>query len=188
MAFIKSYLHCRDIKQAGLESGLTYYSGTKIRNSPDVQQAIQMLTEKAILRDGLDVGEIIQKVKEIMQIDIADFENEDGSYKTSLKDIPPETRRAVKKFRVKNTYGEDPNGMMIKTGEIIEVELWDKMKSIELLGREKGIFKETKKIEHDVTNNMKEILLESKNRAETAAIEARTIRDITPPKGSDDSK
>ena len=184
--FIKSYLNCRDIRQAAKESNLTYHSGRAARNSPDVQAAIQLLTEKAIIKDGLDVGEIIEKVKEIMQVDIAEFQNPDGSYKNSLIEISPETRRAIKKFKVKNLYDFDPNGVKVKIGELIEVELWDKMKSIELLGREKGIFKETKKIEHDVTANMKELLLESRKRAETAAIESRVVREVTPVKGKDD--
>lgn len=178
--FIKSYLRCRDVKQCAKECGLTPAQARALRTSPDIYFAIAKLTEKAVIKDGLDVGEILAKVKEIMDVDIADFENEDGSYKTSLSSIPPETRRAVKKFKVKNLYGMDSNGIQTKVGELIEVELWNKMEAIQMLGREKGLFKTTSVVQHDVTSNMKDLLLGSARRAEAAAIEARAPKDVTP--------
>lgn len=175
IGFIRHYLTCRDVKQAALETGLTTAQGRALLQKADVYSAIQQLTSKAFVKDGIDVGEIIQKVKEIMDVDIAEFQNKDGSYKVSLTDIPPETRRAVKKFKVRNLYGVDENGIQNKIGELIEVELWDKMRSIEMLGREKGLFKQTNIVEHEVGSNMKDLLLGSRERAETAAIEAREV-------------
>jgi hypothetical protein len=68
--------------------------------------------------------------------------------------------------------------MKVLAGQIIEVEFWDKMKAVELLGREKDIFKESKKITHDLTANMSSVLLESKKRAEEASMEL--AKDVTP--------
>ncbi len=65
----------------------------------------------------------------------------------------------------------------VKTGEIISYEFYDKMKATELLGREKELFKETKKVEHDVTRNMASVLLESKRRGDEAHAQ---VIDVTP--------
>jgi hypothetical protein len=54
-----------------------------------------------------------------------------------------------------------------------------------LLGRETNLFKETKVVTHDVTSKMKDLLLQSKERAEQRALEARNhpslkMIDVTP--------
>lgn len=166
LRFISSYMRCRDVRQAAREAGLHPNSGTVLRSRPDIHSAITALTTKSMMKYGFDAAEVIEKVKEIAGIDLIEFQNEDGTYKKSLNDVSPEARRAIKKLKVRNTYETDPNGMKIYTGEIIEIEVWDKMKAVELLGREKEIFKETKKVEHDITGNMKDLLLDSRRRAD----------------------
>lgn len=139
-----------------------------MRNRKDINNAISKLTEQAVLKNGFDAGELIEKVKEVVYIDPVEFENPDGSYKTHMSQIKPEARRAIKRFKVKNLYDKDPNGMNIVVGQIIEIELYDKMKGVELLGREVGTFKETSVVQHDITSNMKAVLLGARERAERA--------------------
>ena len=179
LRFISSYIVCRSASQAAKEAGLAPRSGHYLRARPDIHAAIKALTERSVMKYGFDASEVVERVKEIAFVDIAEFENADGSYKTSLSGLTPETRRAVKKFKVKNIFGKDPNGMDVKVGELVEVELWDKMKSLELLGREEDLFKETKKIQHDVTNNMAAVLLDSSRKADER-IARLTEADRTP--------
>lgn len=181
LKFIMSYLQCRNVSQAGREAGFVHASNAyQLRNRPEVHRAIQALTEKSVMKYGYDSSEIIERVKEIAALDPVEFENPDGSFKTHLSQINPESRRAIKKFTAKNIYGKDPNGMQIVIGQLISVELWDKMKGLELLGREVNIFKETKVLQHDVTANMANILLDSKKRADQRVIEsARPVEDVT---------
>ncbi len=178
LKFIMEYLLCRSTSQAARASGLTSTQGRKLRMNPHIHHAIQSLTEKAVMKHGYDQSEIIERVKEIAGLDPIEFENPDGSYKTHMSMIAPEARRAVKSFKVKNIWGEDPNGMKIVTGQLISVELWDKLKCIEFLGREKDLFKETKKVELGVTSDMASLLLESKRRGEQRAIQGAI--DVTP--------
>lgn len=177
LRFIAAYMRCRNTAQAQREAGLEGRAGYNLRQRPDIHLAITRLTEKSVMKYGFDANEVIERVKEIAGLDPIEFENQDGSYKNKMSDIPPEARRAIKKFKVRNLFGEDPNGMKTIIGEIIEVEMWDKTKAIELLGREKDLFKETRKIEHDVTSNMAAVLLDSKRRAEDKMME---ILDVTP--------
>lgn len=174
LAFICSYMENRNPAQAAREAGLK--NGGYWRSRPEIHGAIEALTAKSVMKFGYDAEEVVERVKEIAGIDPVFLENPDGSYKTHLSQVPPEVRRAIKKFKVKNMWGEDANGMKVVVGQLIEVEMWDKLKSLELLGREKNILKETKKIEHDVTANMASVLLASKERAE---LRSREVMEIT---------
>lgn len=164
--YILSYLQCRSSGQASREAGVDAYTGRKWRSDPRVHGAIEALTVKAVMKYGYDATEVIERVKEIAGLDPIAFENPDGSFKTNMSQIDPESRRAIKKFKAKNIFGKDANGMDIVIGQLIEVELWDKLKASELLGREVNIFKETRKVEHDLTKNMAQVLLESSKRGE----------------------
>ena len=135
-----------------------------IRHNRQVHEAIKQVTDATMVKFGYDANDVVERVKEVAALYPIEFENPDGSYKTSLSQIRPEARRAIKSMVVKNEYGVDPNGMPRVTGQIIKIDLWDKLKAAELLGREVQVFKETKKIEHEHTKGMKDILLEAERR------------------------
>lgn len=165
LAFINNYLKCRSTAQAAREAGLKPHVGDRLRMKPEIHAAIEAITQKAVMKYGYDASELVERTKELANADLASFENPDGSFKTHLTQLEPEVRRAIKKFKAKNMYGVDANGMRVVIGQLIEVELWDKLKAIDLLAREKNLFKETKKVEHDVVGNMAAMLLESRERA-----------------------
>lgn len=191
--FCANYLQSRDVKQASLETGISYSEGQRIYNNKHVQRAISKITDTLYIKHNIDPSSLVKKVQEVAEVDMIEFQNPDGSYKNNLKDVSPETRRAVKSFTVKNLYGEDMNGMQTVVGQMIKVEFWDKLKAVEMVGREVSLFKETKKIEHDVTSNMAEVLLQSRERAEEEARKHReskalamnnrdAVIDVTPKK------
>lgn len=176
--FILAYMESRSAPQAAEEAGYPRGKGSYLRSRPEIHACIERLTAKAVMKHGYDESEIIERVKEISFLDPIEFENPDGSFKTHMSQIRPEARRAIKKFRVKNLYGEDPNGMKIVIGQIIDVELWDKLKAAELLGGEKDVFKKTTKVEHDVTSRMADVLLGSQRRAEARIAQAKQVIEI----------
>lgn len=178
LLFIKNYLICRSARQAARESGLAPQVGDVLRMKPEIHACIEAITQKAVMKYGYDASELVERTKELANVDLAAFENPDGSFKTHLSQLDPDVRRAVKKFKCKNMWGEDANGMKIVTGQLIEVELWDKLKAIDMLAREKNIFKETRKVEHDVTQQMASLLLDSQKRGQERRIEA--ARDVEP--------
>ena len=178
LSFINNYLRCRSSAQAAREAGLATRVGDALRMKPEIHAAIEAITQKAVMKYGYDASELVERTKELANVDLASFENPDGSFKTHLSQLDPEVRRAVKKFKAKNLWGEDANGMKIVTGQLIEVELWDKLKAIDMLAREKNIFKETRKVEHDVTQQMASLLLESQARGQARRVEAP--RDVGP--------
>ena len=176
LRFISSYVRCRSARQAAREAGLKPQHGDVLRSRPDIHLCITKLTEKSVMKYGFDASEVVERVKEISNIDPIEFENPDGTFKLHMKDIDPECRRTIKKFKAKNFYEKDPNGMERLAGQIIEVELYDKMKGLEMLGREKDLFKGTTTVQHDVTSRMASVLLESTSRAEA---HMKQLKDVT---------
>lgn len=188
IGFITAYVTCFDVKQAAKEAGISARDAKMLKNRKDINIAINKITESAVVKYGLDPNEIVEKVKNVAFVDPADLvDAATGAAYENMHDIPIETRRAIKKFEVKNLYEKDANGMSVVVGTLVKFEMWDKLKAIEMLGRETELFKETKVIEHDVTTNMRDVLLESRDRAETKAIEAREVIALERGKGYEES-
>lgn len=170
IAFIESFVRCRDIAQASEEAGIHKHLGYKYRHRNDINNAIQKISDRSVVKGGFDTSEILQKMKEVVDFDPIELENPDGTYKRYLHQIAPEARRCLKKLKVKNIIKnvEDMNGIKqpLWCGEIIEYEFYDKLKAGELAGKEKDMFKTTTKVQHDVTQDMKEVLLASSRRAD----------------------
>lgn len=179
--FINSFVRCKNVGQASDEVGIKASLGYRWRHRNTVNNAIVKLIEKSSVKYGFDASELVERVREISDVDPIHFMNADGTYKESLAEIPAEVRRTIKKFECKNIYDtrEDLNGMKTKIviGKLIKVELYDKMKSFDLLGREKDLFKVTTKVEHDVTKNMADVLLASKKLGAAKKVE---FIDVTP--------
>lgn len=171
--YILAYLNCRDVAQAAKEAHISITKALRFKQRKDIHEAIVKITDTAVMKYGLDPEEIVAKVKEIAFFDPATLCNPDGSFIENLHEIPAESRRAIKKFTAENIYEKDPNGMPVIKGRLIKVEFWDKLRGNELLGRETQLFKETSVVEHDLTTNMRDLLLESKARAEQRALESR---------------
>lgn len=189
IAFINSFVRCKSIKQACGEAEVAYSLGYSIRHRKDVANCITKLIGLSATKYGFDASELFERAKEIAEFDPIEIMNPDGTYKESLYEVAPEARRCIKKLKVKNLWAKetDINGMdkKIIIGKVIEYEFWDKMKGIELAGKEKEMFKNTTKVEHGLTKDMANILLESAKRAESAiedfstpvTIEAEVIKD-----------
>lgn len=177
LRFINAYLTTRDLGEAARSAGINKQSATTLRNRRDIHNAITAITDTAILKYGLDPDEIVEKVKDIAFFDPIDLVQEDGTMISNLNDMPANARRAIKKIKIKALYATDLNGMKVKSGHVTEIDFWDKLKSLEFLGREKALFKETVKQEFDVTDNMKDVLLESRNRSEERIARLRESKD-----------
>lgn len=168
LAFIESFVRCKNIKQASHDAGIHNSEGYKLRHYADVANAITKLIDRSAIKYGFDASEIMERTKEIVDFDPIGVQNADGTFISNLHAIAPEVRRNIKKLKVKNIWSEqeDLNGIKKKIiiGEVIEYEFYDKMKAIDLAGKEKELFKNTVKVEHGLTANMESILLKAANR------------------------
>lgn len=182
VGFIGNYLVCKDVKQAASLTGLTGADGRNLFNRPDIYKCIQKITERVVAKFGFDAEQVVERVKELAFVDIADLFDSEGRIVENIHDIAPEVRRAVKKFKYKSYFEDDINGVPQYRGRIYEVELWDKPRSLELLGREKDTFKKTTVLQHDVSKNAAEFLLGSIERANERKAELghKSMVDVTP--------
>lgn len=182
LAFIDSFIRCKNIAQASAECNVAPSVGYKWRHQKDIALAIQKLIDKSSIKYGFDASEIIERTKEMVDFDPIEMQNPDGSFKSNLHDIAPEARRNLKKMKCRNIWGEqeDLNGVTRKIiiGELIEYEFYDKQKAIELVGKEKDMFKTTSKVIHEVSENMASILLDATKRGERASLEMQKPRDV----------
>lgn len=174
ITFIESFVRCKNISQASAEAGIAYSLGYTLRHKSDVANAIQKIIDKSVLKYGFDASEIMERAKEIVDFDPIAVQNPDGTFKSNFHDIDPAARRNIKKLKVKNLYNqtEDLNGIKknIIIGEIIEYEFYDKLKAVDMAGKEKEMFKNTTRVEHTVTKDMAEILLASAKRGTDTSI------------------
>jgi hypothetical protein len=174
ISFINCFVRCKNVSQAAAETGVTYGQGYSWRHQVDIASCIQKIIDKSAMKYGFDATEIMERTKEIVDFDPLMLQNPDGTFKNNLHDIAPEARRNLKKLKVKNLYSDqkDINGMKsrIVIGEVIEYEFYDKLKAIELSGKEKEMFKNTTKVEHSVTKDMATILLAAAQRGQQASL------------------
>lgn len=192
LAFIDSFVKCKNILQASEEAGIHRTVGYRIRHYVDVSAAITKLTDRSAVKYGFDASEIMERTKEMVDFDPILVQNPDGTFKSNLYEIPAEARRNIKKLKVKNLYAdtEDINGIKRKiiVGEVIEYEFYDKLKAIDLVGKEKSMFKTTTKVEHDVSKDMATLLLASAKRGEEATkkLENADVVEVVNVKGESD--
>lgn len=177
MGLIAAYVRCRDRRQAAADIGIHWRQADVILKRKDVIEAIRQITDLSVQKYGYDASEVVARVNEIAQLDPGELEKQGGAIKR-LSEMEPEMRRAIKKFKVKELFGEDPNGMPIVIGHMVEVEFWDKLKGLELLGREQNLFVEKKKVEVDIGANARDVLLESPDQK--AARRRAELREVGP--------
>lgn len=180
LRFIDEFLRSRSISQAAAYAGISETAGKSLRTKKCVADAITAITNKMNLKYGYEAEEVVERAREIMDANLADLQRDNGEFISNLKELTPSMQRAIKKIKVKNEYELDPNGMpMYVKATVIEYELWDKMKSLDLLGAEKNVFKKTTVVQHDVTQNMAETLLHSARLAESREVVAIGYKEVT---------
>ena len=162
--FIHSYIECRHIKEAEKVAGLSSGQGKRILNKPDVQACMLKINEELGSEASFDSRELLERANEVAQFDIIDVFLDDGRVK-DVKDIPAAARRVVKKIVVREVYEKDENGIDVFSGYIKTIEFWDKIRSLELIGKYDGVFREKVEHSHDIGNNLASLLLNSEKRA-----------------------
>jgi hypothetical protein len=178
LRFLNNYIENWNTSDSAKVANLKTEQGKRILRKPDVQAAITRINETFGRRANYDAREILERVNEVAQFDPAECFNADGTVK-DIKEMSGPARRAIKKLVVKEVWENDMNGVPMMTGFIKTIEFWDKMKGLELLGKDEGRFVDQSKVTHEIGGNLAAVLLSSERRALT--------RDVTPVKLSGDA-
>lgn len=106
------------------------------------------------MRAEWSVDSILSELRHLARVDIRTLFDERGNL-LDPHDWPDHTAKAVSGLKVKELFDRNGN----KEGEIIDVKLWDKIKSLELLGKNLKMF--TDKHEHSVDKKLEDLLAAS---------------------------
>jgi len=122
-----------------------------ILNKPQAQTYIAHLKAEMELQTGVTPERILDEVRIIAFQNVRDILKTEGQ-NVVMRDLEDMVNtgqiRKIKISKIKTADGEDT------AGQIIEIECYDKLKALELLGKQEGLF--IKRV--DVTTNAKEIV------------------------------
>ena len=151
--FVEEYLIDLNATQAAIRAGYSektaYSVGHENLKKPEIQKAIQEAQSKRTEQTQIDSAYVLKRLIEIDQMDVLDIMDDDGNVKP-LRDWPKVWRQFVS--NIETISMEDEAGWLKK------IKWPDKVKNLELLGKHVSVGAFKDKIEHDVSDPLKELL------------------------------
>ncbi len=151
MQFCREYIKDFNATQAAIRAGYSkktaFTIGSENLKKPYVQACLQELQKKLALESKITLERIEKELSLIAFADMRDYVDisEDGVVTPKLWDgMPEDASRAVAEIKeVRRIMGSGEGGKEI----ILECRLgykhWDKLKALELLGKQRGMFRES---------------------------------------------
>jgi phage terminase small subunit len=155
--FCHEYLKTLSAQEAGKTVGFkTRQHAWDVLQREEVEERIAYLNGQRLNRVDVDADYVLRRLVEIDQMDVLDIMNDNFCLKP-ISDWPKVWRQFVSNIENNEEfegYGEDRE----QSGWLKKIKWPDKVKNLELLGKHiaVGAFKE--KIEHDVSDPLKELL------------------------------
>lgn len=147
-AFAREYIVDLNGKLAAIRAGYSpngaEVTASKLLTVTKVKALVQELMDKRVKRTEIKADSVLTRLDQIGDVDPALAYDEHGCFK-SIHDIPLEVRKCIASVKVREEFDSRGN----KTGEVIEVKFWDKIKANELLGKNQKLFTEHLKITHE---------------------------------------
>lgn len=151
--FVEEYLIDLNATQAAIRSGYSEKTaqeiGSENLSKPMVAKAISDAQLKREERTQIDADYVLKRLVEIDQMDVLDIMDDHGNVKP-IKDWPKVWRQFVS--NIETISMEDEAGWLKK------IKWPDKVKNLELLGKHVSVGAFKDKIEHDVSDPLKELL------------------------------
>ncbi|AVZ03938.1 terminase small subunit [Acinetobacter pittii] len=151
--FVEEYLIDLNATQAAIRAGYSEKTANEIGAEnlakPSIAKAIQDALKERSERVQIDADYVLKRLVEIDQMDVLDIMDDDGNVKP-LRDWPKIWRQYIS--NIETISMDDGEGWLKK------IKWPDKVKNLELLGKHisVGAFKD--KVEHDVSDPLKELL------------------------------
>lgn len=128
----------RAAREAGYSEKSASVQGYDLLNIPLVQKRIDELKEHALKEIGVSRERILLELTRIATVDIGQAFDEMGQLKP-LGEIPEDVRRAIAGIEVNEIFdGQGEQKSVI--GLAKKIKLWDKPKSLELIGKHLRLF------------------------------------------------
>lgn len=141
--FVAEYLVDLNATQAAIRAGYSkrtaHSQGPRLLENVEVAAAVQAALKRRADRVEVKQDDVLRELLRIMNSDIADAFNADGSLKP-IHEIPEETRRAISAVEVDELWGprEDGEGREQK-GWTKKIKFWSKDSAIEKAMKHLGL-------------------------------------------------
>jgi phage terminase small subunit len=157
-AFVREYLVDHNATRAAIRAGYSEAtattSGPRLLENVGIRLEIEQATAKQAAKVGIKAEEILAELKRLAFSDLGDIFDKTGALKP-LHEIPADARRAIAGVEVvQRSMGEDEEPEVVR-----KVKLWDKTKSLELLGKHLGLYLE--RVEHSGKLTFEQLVEES---------------------------
>lgn len=163
--FCHEYIKDLNAAQAAIRAGYSEKTarqiGSKLLTNIDIASFVQSLADQRVERVKVDTDTILKELLKMATVDITQAFTNEGWLKP-LEEIPDDVRRAISGLEVAEMFaGEDDQKSIIGVNK--KIKFYDKIKSLELLGKHLKIF--TDKVEVSVTDNLADRLTKAIERA-----------------------
>lgn len=172
-----------NIKQSGIRAG--YAKGTAestcsqlLKHNPNVQVVIAWLLDQRSQRLEIDADTVLQNIAETTFTNMQDFLDTDANGNLVVRDIMamrPQKVAAIKKIKITNRRMGSEDAPIDE--QKIELELYDRQKGAELLGRHLKLF--TDVIEHKSPQPSRDELQEALELLREAGLEDAAVTHAT---------
>lgn len=149
MAFCHEYLKDKNATQAAIRAGYSpraaYSIGQRLLKNDEVSQTVNSLLHEISEKCVLDAERVLEELCLIGFSDLSDYmtvEPGGGVVFREWENIPTNKSRAIRRIRDRRTIREHADGTSTLVHQEISIDLHDKMKALESLGRHIGLFKE----------------------------------------------
>lgn len=158
--FVLEYMKDLNATQAAIRSGYSENAASEIGyenlNKPQIKDAIQHQMDQRSKATQITIESVLKKIDLIASANVNDAFDDKGAMK-KICDMPVSLQLAISSIEIDELWlgsGAD----RIQIGETKKLKVWDKVKSLELLGRHLKMF--TDKVAHEGEVAVKGITIE----------------------------
>lgn len=157
--FVNQYLVDMNATQAAIRAGYSESTarqqGAYLLSNPNVLEAIMSGAEEQAERTKIDADWVLLRVADMLEADITDIVDDDGSYKP-VKQWPKVWRQMLSGMDIKELYeGRGDNRERI--GEVVKIRFVDRLKALEILGKHVNVQAFRERIDTNLTLNVEPI-------------------------------
>lgn len=163
--------------RAGYSSRGASTQGARLLTNPAIRKLIEAADSKAFAKVEAEGNTVLGELAHVGFSDPLEMFNQcpgnldctpekhycDRGTLKALSAMRPEMRRAIRSIEFTELF-EGASGEKFVTGRIVKVTLWDKVKGLELLGKNQKLF--TDKHEHEVSESLADLLALARKPAE----------------------
>lgn len=152
-AFCQAYLIDLNGTNAAIAAGYSEKSArsqaSKLLAMPEIQDRIDFLNRERQARVQITSDMILLELLKIARTDIGQAFDVNGNMKP-INEIPEDVRRAIQAIEVDELF-EGQGHERTQVGLTKKIKFWDKVKSLELLGKHLKLFTERHEVQHNLT-------------------------------------